>query len=142
MTPLQFAREECANHQPNGSCLGVQISKDLTMTCAKPLPRCLVADGQCCDYFEACVLPMANIVTEPHRAKELRQAASEYRRVSELTLENTRPCPDCGEPLQPRKRLCPICADKRQKNATREAMRKARLPVSNPAEKDADLLGK
>ncbi len=133
MTPLQSTRAECANHQTNGSCLGVQIAKDLTLTCAKPLPHCLVADGQRCGYFEACVLPMADIVTEPRRAKELRQAATEYRRVSELALENMRPCPDCGAPLQPRKKLCPVCAQQRHKTATRAAMRKARQPVSNPA---------
>jgi hypothetical protein len=130
---MQFVREECANHQPNGSCLGVQIAKDLTMTCAKPLPRCLVATGQRCGYFEACVLPLADIVTEPRRAKELRLAATEYRRVTEQTLENIRPCPDCGEPLQPRKKLCPVCAQKRQQDYHREAMRKKRMPVTNPA---------
>ncbi|MCX7009809.1 MAG: hypothetical protein NTY53_21630, partial [Kiritimatiellaeota bacterium] len=74
MTPLQFVREECANHQPNGSCLGVQIAKDLTMTWAKPLPRCQVADGHRCGYFEACVLPMTDIVSDPRRAKEFQDA--------------------------------------------------------------------
>lgn len=133
MTPLQFAREECANHQPNGSCLGVQIAKDLSMTCAKPLPRCLVADGQRCGYFEACVLPMTDIVSDPRRAKDFQAAAVEYRQITNQKAAKIRPCPDCGGSLQPRKQLCPACAQNRQKAATREAMRKARLSVSNPA---------
>ena len=133
MTPMQMIREECANHQPNGSCLGVQIAKDLTLTCAKPLPRCLVADRQRCAYFEACVLPLADIVSDPRRAKELQAAVAEYRQITNQKASQSRPCPDCGEPLQPRKKLCPTCAQKRQKDYHREVMRKARLSVTNPA---------
>ena len=36
MTPLQFAREECANHQPDGSCLGAWINEDLSITRGEP----------------------------------------------------------------------------------------------------------
>ena len=133
MTPMQFVREECANHQSNGSCLGVQIAKDLTMTCAKPLPRCLVADGHRCGYFETCVLPMADIVSDPRRAMEFQEAVAQYRKVTKQGPQITRECPDCGGPLQPRKRLCPTCAQKRQKDYHREVMRKARLSVTNPA---------
>lgn len=133
MNPMQFVREECANHQPNGSCLGVQIAKDLTMTCAKPLPRCLVADGQRCGYFEACVLPLADMVTEPRRAIALREAVEQYREQTKQGPQITRECPDCGGPLQPRKKICPVCAQKRQKDYHREAMRKKRMPVTNPA---------
>ena len=39
MTPLQFAVAECANHQPDGSCAGVMINRDLSMSRASPLPR-------------------------------------------------------------------------------------------------------
>ena len=133
MNPMQFVREEYANHQPSGSCLGVQIAENLSMPCAKQLPRCLVADGQRCAYFETCVLPLADIVSDPRRAKDFQEAVAEYRQITNQKAAKVRPCPDYGAPLQPRKQLCPACAEKRQKAAIRAAMRKARLPVSNPA---------
>ncbi|MCX7006807.1 MAG: hypothetical protein NTY53_06100 [Kiritimatiellaeota bacterium] len=114
MKPMQMIREECANHQSNGSCLGVQIAKDLTMPYAKPRPRCLVTDGQRCGYFEACVLPLADIVSEPRRAKEYQAAVVEYRQITNQKAAKVRTCPDCGGALQPRKQLCPACAQKRQ----------------------------
>jgi len=57
MTARQFAREECANAQHDGSCLGVAIEADLSMRRCRPLPACLLAEGKRCSYFEECVAP-------------------------------------------------------------------------------------
>ena len=135
MTPLQLAQEECANHQRGGSCLGIQIDKNLRMTYAKPRPGCLVADDQRCGYFEACLLPRADSTSDPHRARALRQAATEYRRITEQPMANARPCPDCGEPLQPRKQFCPVCAEKRRKAAIRQAVAKCRSACNTSSQK-------
>ena len=78
MTPLQFAREECANHQPDGSCLGAWINEDLSITRGDPKPRCLLAEGKRCRYFEECVAPMARMVNDPRRATALRDAVTQY----------------------------------------------------------------
>ena len=114
MTPMQLVRDECANHQPDGSCLGVMINEDLSMTRADPKPRCLLAEGKRCPYFEACVAPMADMASDPRRAAALQEAVAEYRRMTNQKQPRARPCPECGGPLQPRRRLCPACARKRR----------------------------
>jgi hypothetical protein len=60
MTPLQAAKEHCANYQPNGSCLGIYYSNDLSVDQSRyrPCTKCLLAEGQRCPYFEEIVVPM------------------------------------------------------------------------------------
>ena len=126
MTPIQFVHEECANHQHDGSCLGVMINVDLSLSGCGPLPRCRVADGERCQYCDECVAPMADMVTEPRQAAEIREAVTEYREITNQKRLASRPCPDCGEACQPRKRFCPSCVDKRRKAAKRRAFHRAR----------------
>ncbi len=128
MTPLQFARDECANHQPDGSCLGAWINEDLSITRSAPKPRCLLAEGKRCRYFEECVAPMADMASDPRRAAELQEAVAEYRQITNQKAPKARPCPDCGAPMLKGKQYCPRCADTRRKathrrhNSTRGAM--------------------
>ncbi|MCX6995735.1 MAG: hypothetical protein NTV49_01285 [Kiritimatiellaeota bacterium] len=63
---------------------------------------------------------MAQIATDPRRAKDLQEAAAEYLQITNQKAEGGRECPDCGCLLQPRKRLCPSCAKKRKKLANRQ----------------------
>ena len=119
MTPMQLVRDECANHQPDGSCLGVMINEDLSMTRAAPKPRCLVADGKRCPYFEACVAPMADMASDPRRAAGLLEAVAEYRRVTKQGVDLTRQCPDCDGPMRKGRRYCPACAHKRRRDSYR-----------------------
>ncbi len=90
MTPLQFAREECANHQPDGSCLGAWINEDLSIARSAPKPRCLLGGGERCRYFEACVAPMARMVSDPRRAVALSEAVSLYHLTAKRAAETNR----------------------------------------------------
>jgi NMD protein affecting ribosome stability and mRNA decay len=45
-------------------------------------------------------------------------------------LMPSRKCPECGKPMEARRRLCRICASARQRDAARTAMAKRRLAVS------------
>jgi len=128
MTPLQFAREECANHQPDGSCLGAVIGADLRIRACNPRPRCIVATGQRCAYFEQCVAPIADMVSDPKRARALQEAVAEYRQITNQKSPAARRCPDCGAPLQKGKQLCPACADRRRKATNRATQDRQRRP--------------
>lgn len=125
MTPFQLAADECANYQPGGACLGVMINDDLSLSGFGPAPRCLVADGRRCQYFEDCVAPMADMATDPRRAAQLQAAMAEYRRVTGQKAPSVRPCPDCAGPCLPRKRYCPACAHRRRKETKRRTFHRA-----------------
>jgi hypothetical protein len=119
MTPLQFVCEECANHQPDGSCLGVMIEEDLSIRRGTPRPRCLVAEAKRCPYFEECVAPMADMASDPRRAAALQEAVAEYRQITNQKSPKARPCPDCGRPMQKGRQYCPRCAGTRRKDTHR-----------------------
>jgi len=125
MTPLQFVKAECANHQTNGSCLGATFDEQLRITRCSPKPRCLIADGKRCPYFEECVMPMVEIVTDAKRVAELHAAVMEYRYMTQ-TVEKTKPCRLCHQPRQPGKSFCPTCAERQRKASNREAQRRRR----------------
>jgi len=59
MTPLQAAKEHCANWNC-GACLGMYYKTDLSVDWSrhKPLPKCLLAEGKRCPYFENIIIPM------------------------------------------------------------------------------------
>lgn len=128
MTPLQFVKSECANYQADGSCLGTTFDEQLQPTGCRPKPRCLIAEGQRCPYFEECVLPMAEIVTDTKRAADLHEAVLEYRRMTQ-TAEQTKPCRLCQKPRLPGKSFCPACALRQRKASNREAQRRRRKPT-------------
>lgn len=115
MTPLQFVTAECANHQPDGTCAGVMIAPDLSMPRATPRPRCLIAEGKRCTYFEQCVAPMVGWTSDPRRKAGFLAAIAEYRRVTKQGEDLTRRCPDCGGAMRKGNRYCPKCADARRK---------------------------
>ncbi len=120
MTPMQFIREECASHQPDGSCAGVAINRDLTMPFAAPKPRCLISAGRRCAYFERCVVPMGDWTTEPRRKAAIQEAIAGYRRLTRQGEDVSRQCPDCDGPMARGSRYCPECADKRRKQTYRK----------------------
>lgn len=126
MNPHQFAIAECANHQPDGSCAGVMIARDLSMPRATPRPRCLLAEGKRCAYFEQCVAPMADWITEPQRAAGLLEAVATYRVMTHQKVLAARPCPVCGGPLAKGRRFCARCAEARRKATYRAAQARCR----------------
>lgn len=78
MTPLQLTAEECANHERNGACIGVELGDSGRITHCSPKPRCALSAGERCAYFEECVAPMAGMATEPRRAAEIKAAVYSY----------------------------------------------------------------
>jgi hypothetical protein len=119
MTPLQAAKAHCANYQPDGSCLGIYYNDDLSIDWKRhnPLPRCLLAKGKRCAYFEEVILPMR--LARPHEAEALAKAVNGYRRVHKL--QGQRFCQQCGEaPLLAKQRVCTSCRAKRRREAYRK----------------------
>ena len=145
MTPLQFAKENCANYQTNGSCLGMGIRDDLSQYSFGKKPRCVLANNQPCQYFEECVLPVGSdkttargVVLATHRD----EAAKLYRLTSgSLTVSalSKRLCPECNKrPLEPYKRLCYECRASKRLASDRNQKRKQR--VERPTDVDFEAL--
>jgi hypothetical protein len=119
-------RDECSNHQPDGSCLGMMINDDLSITRGHALPRCLIADNKRCPFFEECVAPMVRNVTDPRRNRALKEAVMIYQMQHKNAVTTGRRCPECGLPIEARQRLCRECADKRRKATYRSHKSKTR----------------
>jgi hypothetical protein len=82
MTPRELARNECANCNPDGTCLGMDIDAG---GCMKPLwdkapKRCVILDGMPCRCFEGCLLAGIPAISNPKKANEWRKAEEEYER--------------------------------------------------------------
>jgi hypothetical protein len=119
VTAFQAAKAHCANYQPDGSCLGIYYNDDLSMDKSRyePLPRCLLAEGKRCAYFEEIILPMR--LERPSEAKALAKAVSTYRDLHEL--QGQRFCPRCEETeLLARQKVCAACRVKRRREAYRK----------------------
>ena len=128
MTPLQLAQTHCANWNSDGSCLGAIIDDDLKIRRCRPRPRCIVGTpGQRCSYFEECILPMERSLHDARQRQEFEDAARQYRLAANVPSEEKRACPDCGRPMEPRQRFCPICADSRRRETNRQAKAKSRV---------------
>ena len=126
MTPLQFVAADCANHEPDNSCRGIMIAPDLSMKVCRPQPRCLIAEGKRCQYFEDCVAPMADWTGDPRLAASRQAAVAEYRQITKQGQDMTRQCPECGNPMRKGRRYCPECADRRRKATFRASQTRTR----------------
>jgi hypothetical protein len=126
MTPLQAAKAHCANYQPDGSCLGIYYNADLSVDWSRyrPLPKCAIALGQACPYFEQIVLPQASgAVAEEYRTSLPPEVGTEIRPQKVIA----RHCLDCRKrEVAPRKKYCPACARVRQRDSARRTMRAKR----------------
>lgn len=107
MTPQQLAKQECANWD-NGMCFD---------------NPCRLAENKRCTYFEEAVLPLEKHISDEAYRKSILDAADRYGKV---LGGPRRRCPDCGAPLQARRRLCGDCRRKHRQQAAREAMRAKR----------------
>ena len=124
MSPFQMAKEECAAMVDNG-CDGMRIDNALKVTQAKGLKRCLLLDDKRCPYFEACVMPMAAMVTEPDKSKAYLNCVADYKFQHHIRGLFKR-CPDCGGALPARRRFCPDCTQKHRRKSNRDAVRRFR----------------
>jgi hypothetical protein len=138
MTPLQAAKEHCANYQSDGSCLGIYYNDDLSMDKSRyrPCNKCLLASGQPCPYFEQYVMPMRiDLVKHPKEAAELQEANHEYRmRIQGAPSAIKRLCFACRKrKVTGLKRFCRACAEKRERAGDRLRKRKSRSDVRKTA---------
>src|SRR5450759_2023120 len=124
-TPLQMANAECPNLNPDGSCLGARFSDTLKPLPSRPQPKCLLAGGKRCEYFEEFVMPRAGIGSDPAKSKSYLDAVAEYKFQHHIT-GLTRRCPECRGPLPARKRFCADCTSKHRRKSTRDAMNRIR----------------
>ena len=96
--------------------------------------HCALAKKKRCAYFEESVLLLSR-----YRPDKFPGVIDHYLKLHpEVNLDRDgdaeiRPCPDCGEPLLPRKQVCFACAKKRRKASTSAAMTRSRSHVSNLA---------
>jgi hypothetical protein len=128
-----MVQNECANH--------------VAAQCIMLDGECPVIEGKRCAvrrdamghptetaYFDRCVLPLAD--TRP----EFAGAARMYRAMSGTSGASERNCPDCGNGLLPRQRVCPSCKIARRRAAYRRNWRKrnatpqlsAFVPIGRP----------
>lgn len=126
MTPLQFAKEQCANYRSDGGCDGIGVKGDGSVFMFGAKPKCVLAVNQRCVYFEECVLPMG---FEDPKLRQIRQdVEKDYRRSTgahKVGGQTGRICPQCQvRELEPRRRLCYQCAAENLKQA-KHAHRKA-----------------
>jgi len=80
MTSTQLAREECSNFNPDGTCLGMDITDDGSM---KPLwnkspRRCVLLDNMPCRFYEECLLAGIPMISSEKKADAWQEAADEY----------------------------------------------------------------
>ena len=141
MTPHQFARAECANMRPDGSCLGIK-PEDLfdfgQIKLASPKPHCLLRHpGKRCRYFKEVVLPIAD-QPSPKADPTLQQRRLKAREAYWAQVGVRRPaagkrvsrghkprsCPDCNGLLAKRQRICRDCAGRRRRESARRCRRK------------------
>jgi hypothetical protein len=129
MTALQIAYAHCANWRKDGKgCLGAIIDDDLQIRRCYPRARCVLSEpGKRCPYFEECVAPMAGSIANPRVRLEFEAAVREYRKAAEMPCADERPCPMCGQAMEPGCRFCATCAAARRKESTRRAVQRHRV---------------
>jgi hypothetical protein len=132
MTPLQIAKDHCANWRNDGKgCLGAIIDDDLQIRRCRPKAKCVLGTpGERCAYFEECVAPMAPSIENPKVRAEFDAAVRNYRLAAELPCADERPCPICGQPIVSRRRFCDQCATSRNRSNQRAWVQKKRGLVS------------
>lgn len=142
MTPLQAAKEHCANYQANGSCLGIYYNDDLSIDKSRyrPCAKCLLAECKRCDYFEEIIIPMRmsrETAEAKARADKKDTAVKAYLNVHNLGSNKRsakRMCLDCRKaPIEGRARFCHKCAEKRKRKSFRLSKRQSRSDVQKLA---------
>lgn len=145
MTPLQLAKEHCANYQSDGTCLGVGIRDDGSLFRFQPegKPCVLAPPLKRCAYFETTVL-LRKPADEPCPPKaralndQFAEAVRLYAKSTDAhvpqTVKGQRMCRICRKRIvEPPKQLCYVCAEERENASRKQATKKYRTkdsPVS------------
>ena len=144
MTPLAFAREQCANFENGGSCAGIGIKDDGSLFSFGRKPACVLAVKARCQYFEECVLQMGietGTAAGAVRARHLAEARRLYAfDTPGFSKKKGRRCIACKRrEVEAHKRLCYECAEKRKKASKRESQRTLRNEEKTPHKTPANI---
>jgi hypothetical protein len=139
MTPLQVAKQECANCDSAGNCAGIGIADDLSCCMFRKPGKCWLAPDEQgnikrCQYFEQCVAPLAKARTRNAATQEQKLAAArltEGLRAYEVAVipaptAKYAKCKDCQRDVIAPKRRCQQCAKKRILQSKRQYWSKTR----------------
>jgi len=133
MNPNHLAATQCSNYQKDGSCLGVSQSCFPSSEPQPPFPRCLLADGQRCQFFERSVLPLADRPSpknEPGLQGRAAEAMNKYFELHDAgrpkQIGGRRNCPRCGGLLDRGKRYCDPCRQLQRNESQKKNMQKWR----------------
>jgi len=144
MTPLQFAKKECANLNKDGSCLGGKAKdlvdtngpwwnrKDTKVKFLNKRSQCaLVKAGERCLYFEQVILPLADWPStkdEPDLQSKRQEARVTYLARTDLGSQEKAKqnfC-ECGAVIPKRRRYCDKCAARNRRETRRKAQNRWR----------------
>lgn len=136
MNFYQYAKHDCANCRPDGSCLGISEHDLNDPKFAAELDKCKLAESPIkpCDYFEHLVLPLAD-QPGPKDTPQLQSQRLDARQAYLMKTKRpvlgavVRACPECGATIAPRRRLCEKCSQKRRRASSRDRARKYRKLV-------------
>ena len=104
---VKFIKDECSNF--------------------KVCETCLVMDGKRCNHFEKCVLVLDIDYKYRQPGYDYSKLFAQYAQQTKAKVGKvkTRRC-GCGEPVEPRQRLCPACRAKNRRKSKRDYQRKFR----------------
>jgi hypothetical protein len=152
MTPLQVAKEECANCDTAGNCAGIAIADDLSCYIFRAPGKCWLApDDQGkikrCPYFEQCVAPLAknraqvaSSQEQQRKAASLTKGVQAYERaVLPVPVLKHAKCKTCQRQVHPPKRLCGQCAKSSTLKSKRRSWAKTRKNGASGALTTNDL---
>jgi hypothetical protein len=143
MTPLQFAKRECANFMNDGGCLGVRADDLIDnngpwrkrtgdqVKSLRPKQQCnLCKSGNRCAYFEEVVLPLAERRLPKNQTRlkiQMQKARETYLIQNELMSKKKKErfC-ECGKPIEKRQRYCSSCTAEKRRETKRKAQDKWR----------------
>lgn len=132
MTPVQIAKEHCANYDTrDGSCLGVYYNDDLSIRFKRPFAKCLLNQPcQKCYYFEEIVMGILiedrDKRAEGRKQSEFKEGVDQYIKAvyppEANVSDERRRCPKCKTQfLKKRERYCAECKELNRKETLRRA---------------------
>jgi hypothetical protein len=141
VTPLQVAKQECANCDSAGNCSAVGIRDDGSLYLfRREGEKCWLAPGPDgaiarCPYFEQCIAPLAQArlrnagtTEQKHAARRLAEGVLAYEKATfDTTTAKYAKCKGCQRDVIAPKRFCPSCAKRRKlQSNNRSRIRKNR----------------
>ena len=120
MSPLQMAKEQCAN-LVSGICLGIpwQCLDGSRPIVGQEQNGCKLSDPKTrCDYFEVVVAPLVQYFPRYAKAVATYNKRLAKQEAPPVVTANLWTC-DCGKPMSKGRRMCDACTRKNKLAAKR-----------------------